>query len=300
MTREAFDFTPASDASTLRAVICEDDVPIDAALASAAVAVAVITGTCGPSYRPVGAVMVIDSTGKTTGNLSSGCIERDVALHAAQAVQDGRTRQLRYGAGSPFRDLELPCGGALDIAIVPHPDPVALRDTAARLTGRQSACLTLGPVLLHIQPALRFVIFGKGPEARTFAALATASGHPVDFFSPDPETVAGFPAAAVMQGSDWPTGLALDDRTAVALFFHDHDWEPRLMATALMSPALYVGAQGSLRAHQRRCTALSDMGLSDDVISRIASPFGIIPSTRDPRTLAASVLAQVLDHARLQ
>ena len=33
--------------------------------------------------------------------------------------------------------------------------------------------------------------------------------------------------------------------------------------------------------------------------ARLAAPFGLIPSVRDPRTLAASVLAQVLEAARL-
>ena len=45
--------------------------------------------------------------------------------------------------------------------------------------------------------------------------------------------------------------------------------------------------------------ALSALGLSGDRIARLASPFGLVPSARDPRTLAASVLAQVLDRARL-
>ena len=35
-----------------------------------------------------------------------------------------------------------------------------------------------------------------------------------------------------------------DPRTAVVLFYHDHDREPPVLAEALVSPAFYVGAQG--------------------------------------------------------
>ena len=97
--------------------ICETDTPLCAALGSGRAALAVICGVDGPSYRPLGAMMVVDESGRAHGNLSSGCIERDVILHARQALADGRMRQLRYGAGSPFRDLALPCGGGLDILV---------------------------------------------------------------------------------------------------------------------------------------------------------------------------------------
>lgn len=279
--------------------ICETDTPLGAALASDRVALAIICGIEGPSYRPLGAMMAIDGNGQAWGNLSSGCIERDVILHAGRALSDGRMRQLRYGAGSPFRDLVLPCGGGLDILIVPDPDRQALGQAAERLDLRQPAMLVLGPVVLHIQPRLRFAVLGSGPETRCFAALAAAAGYPVQTHSPNPDTLRGLENAHPLSRPVWPENLRPDARTAVTLFFHDHDWEPPLLHAALSSPALYVGAQGSLRAHRARCEALSALGLSRDQIGRLASPFGVIPSVRDPRTLAASVLAQVLDRARL-
>lgn len=60
---------------------------------------AVIIGVEGPSYRPVGAVMALDATGGRTGSLSSGCVESDIALHAAEALEYGATRIIRYGRG---------------------------------------------------------------------------------------------------------------------------------------------------------------------------------------------------------
>lgn len=39
----------------------------------------------------------------------------------------GQPKSLRYGEGSPFKDIQLPCGGGLDILPVPRHNPSALR-----------------------------------------------------------------------------------------------------------------------------------------------------------------------------
>ncbi|NHF73251.1 XdhC family protein [Paracoccus xiamenensis] len=298
MTRPAPHLTRPGGATRLVS-ICETELPLAPVLAGDRVALALITGVEGPSYRPVGAAMAISAEGEHWGSLSSGCIERDVVIHARAALQDGAARTLRYGAGSPFRDLVLPCGGGLDIAILPAPDRAKLAEARAALQARRPALLELGPLVLDIQPQLRVLAFGKGPELRLFSALAAAAGYPVESFSPDAETLAGLEGAQILSGKEWPAGLKADARTAVTLFFHDHDWEPALLQAALESPALYVGAQGSLRAHRARCAELAARGVPAEAAVRLAAPFGLIPSVRDPRTLAASVLAQVLEAARL-
>ena len=94
--------------------------PIDAVLADQSdAALAVIVGVEGPSYRPLGAVMAVFDDKRRVGTLSSGCIEKDIALHAQEALEAGRPRKVRYGRGSPFIDIKLPCGGGLDILLLP-------------------------------------------------------------------------------------------------------------------------------------------------------------------------------------
>ena len=92
---------------------------------------ALITGVEGPHYRNPGAVMgfpaLEDGDLGAVGQLSSGCIEADLALHAAEVWRDGAGQQLRYGLGSPFVDLRLPCGGGLDVALITVRDPAPLR-----------------------------------------------------------------------------------------------------------------------------------------------------------------------------
>ncbi|WP_419523291.1 XdhC family protein [Lentibacter algarum] len=58
----------------------------------------VITHVDGPSYRPLGAMMAVLEDGRRIGTLSSGCVEADIALHAAKAL-DMSTRPIRCATG---------------------------------------------------------------------------------------------------------------------------------------------------------------------------------------------------------
>lgn len=295
--------------------------PIAALLASPGPAVlAVIAGVEGPSYRPVGAMMVVFSETECAGSLSSGCIEADIALHAMSAAQSGKPAMLRYGRGSPFVDIQLPCGGGLDILLLPNPDRTVLSEAMGNRAARIACTLTIetltgamslaqtGPTKRHgtslsvrFELEVRFLIFGKGPETSTFAALVQSAGYPNLVLSPDAETLsiaaASGNATQLLLKPEFPTDLNVDDRTAVILFFHDHDWEPPILAPALETPAFYIGAQGSQRARDARIAMLQDRGVAVEDCARLHGPVGLIPSARDAGTLAVSVLAEVLAKA---
>ncbi len=282
---------------------------------------ALIVGVEGPSYRPLGAGMAFFSDGARVGTLSSGCIEADLAIHAAAVRESGRSMQVRYGTGSPFGDIALPCGGGLDIALLPRPDRAVLRRLMAERAARRPSALSVDPgtgamaaagpgrtglakgrFTVHFPPELRFLVFGKGPEAATFTTLVAQAGYPNLLLSPDPETRAIGAAAGCatrpMVRAAMPEGLAPDAWTAIVLFFHDHEWEPPILAAALQTDAFYIGAQGSQRARAARDMDLAEAGVATAALSRLRGPIGLIPSARDPRTLAISVLAEVLDVAR--
>lgn len=299
--------------------------PVPSALAALAAAdepgvLAMITRVEGPSYRPVGARMAVLGDGTRVGSLSSGCIEDDISLHALEALKAGKPQTVLYGRGSPYIDIQLPCGGGLEILLLPAPDPGVLRDVGAAMAARKAVTLGADPesgVLVladagetgwrdgwfhaRIEPEIRFLVFGRGPEATTFAGLVQSAGFPNVLLSPDHETL-GFAAAngcgtQHMTGPEFPTGLPVDDRTAVVLFFHDHEWEPPILEGALRTGAFYIGAQGSRRARDARHMELEAMGVGPDAMARLKGPIGLVPSARDARTLAVSVLAEVLAEA---
>lgn len=258
----------------------------------------VITAVDGPSYRPPGAAMVVAPDGTRRGSLSSGCIEADVARHALTALHIGQGTVLQYGKNSPFIDLELPCGGGLQVTLIPDPDPGQIAVARHTLQARRDATLTLpSGQRLVLVPRPNLLILGAGPEAAALYAMARAGGMQADWHCSLPDTP---PGAVALTGTGWPDGASLDSRTAVALFFHDHHREPPLLAHALRSPAFYVGALGSARAHAERCAVLAAMGLDHAALDRIAQPFGLVAHARDPQAIAAGVLAQILDHARIR
>lgn len=292
--------------------------PIEAMLADERECVlATIVGVDGSAYRPLGAVMTVFDDGRRVGSLSSGCIEKDIARHAAEALVTGRPHNIRYGRGSPFMDITLPCGGGLDILLLPRPDKKVLGSLANRRAARlpvtlaidtESGALEIGNVAktgalgtvfsIHFLPEIRFLIFGKGPEAATFAALVQSAGYPNLLLSPDEETLEHGAQAGCetqhLRKPAFPADIAVDARTAVVLFFHDHDWEPPILAATVSHPAFYIGAQGSMMARDTRMRELATMVADGGALARLRGPIGLLPSARDPRTLAISVLAEVL------
>lgn len=292
--------------------------PISATLdAQNGCVLAIIAGVEGPSYRPLGAMMAIQADGTRIGTLSSGCIEADIALHALETLDENTPRLVRYGRGSPFKDIELPCGGGLEILLVPNPNRSVLSEVRARQKNRQGCTLkidvrtgSLGmqdigitsrtntDLTVRFDPEIRFLVFGKGPEASTFSALVKSAGYPILLLSPDEETLLADDVVGCeschLTSHTVPSDIKVDEQTVVVLFFHDHEWEPPILYWALKTKAFYIGSQGSQRARDARNVALGERGVAATDIERLHGPIGLIPSARDAGTLAVSVLAEVL------
>jgi len=278
---------------------------------------AVIIRVDGPSYRPVGAMMAIFVDGRRVGTLSSGCIENDLALHAKDSLKTNRPKRVIYGLGSPYIDIQLPCGGGLEILLLPRPDRAIIAKLAQAGSSRRACTLeidmpsgtlsisqtgeteNMDPLFsLHLVPETLFYIFGKGPEAGTFAAMVQSAGFPNILASPDRETLEFGKVSGCetrhLKTAGFPADLHPDAWSAVVLFFHDHEWEPPILKAALASDAFYIGAQGSQKARDSRLREIAALGVSPQDIARLKGPIGLVPSARDARTLAVSVFAEVL------
>lgn len=280
-------------------------------------ALVIVTATEGGAVRMPGAMMAVSATGDRCGYISGGCIDADVAHHARQALSTGRVKRLRYGKGSPFIDLPLPCGGAIDVCVLPNAQFSVLRACHDQLATRQPVTITLSdsgslglghlptPGALSFQyiPKLRLRIAGRGADSLALARLATASGIHTELHLRD--------AAEAQDAQDAhrsgtgrvtlltvPSALPkLDDDpwTAFLLAFHDVDWEEALLAQALKGAAFYIGAIGSKATHARRCERLQSIGFTERETHRIRGPVGLIPSMRDASSLAVSVLAEIVE-----
>ncbi|MFM6932876.1 MAG: XdhC family protein [Novosphingobium sp.] len=277
-------------------------------------ALIVLTAVEGGAARGVGTLMGVSEAGDWCGSLSGGCTEAAIAGEARRVIAGGNAEVLRIGAGSPLIDIRLPCGSGIDLLILPQPNSAAIAEAIASLVSRKPAVLvagTNGAITLHasnskahagwqgvtfhlrLDPPLRLVIAGHGEEVEALARQAGAWGAVVEVITPD-ERLAAQPGAIPLKTPTSPVPLDLDPWSALVLLFHDHDWEVPLLARALPQQSLWIGAMGSRATHQRRLAALAEAGVPTNLSATIHGPIGLIPSARDPETLALSVLAEIV------
>ena len=226
--------------------------------------------------------------------MTGGCLEAALISDARLARADGQPRTVRYGKGSRFIDIQLPCGGGVELLVDPAPGKAAIVEALAKLGRREAVQLEIkvseGPSFTcDYHPDLRMLLFGHGPEVPALSRLAKAWGCTVEVFEPMGSEK---PSAHLSLGQA-PVDIALDPYTAVILLFHDHEWEDAILEWALRSEAFYVGALGGHKAVTRRSAALEARGLNDGEISRLHGPVGLIPAAKDAPMLAISILAEV-------
>lgn len=279
-------------------------------------ALVTIIALSGGGIRARGALMGVTETGRAAGYISNGCVDADVIHQTQEVLRDGTPRQLRYGEGSPFVDVRLPCGGSLDLLIVPVSEHHLLAELRAQSASRQPSAVTISmnglsrasypagktewdgsSLTIPLLPRPRLRIAGRGAEPVALARLGAALDMEVYFQSPDESCLAeARTCGAVCEKLSYSDAMFHGDDdpwTALILMFHDHDWETELLKAALLGPAFYIGALGSRRTHERRCCVLREAGISDEQIARIHAPIGLIPAARDAGLLSISTLAEV-------
>jgi len=287
------------------------------ALAARDAALCTLVGIDGSFSRSLGAQFAVAPDGSRSGDMADACLDRALADECAQAAQDGASRLVRYGQGSPFIDIRLPCGGGLDILVDPAPDRAVCQDAIGALAAREPVTLGLplgrqaGPMqrldwqagdssrrdegagqfrrVYH--PALRVHVFGAGPEVAALTRLAPACGI-------DP--IVHMPASDGSSGTLFmgraPQDVRVDPWTAIILLFHDHDWELPILDWALGTEAFFIGALGSQRTADTRREAMRSAGRSEADLARVRGPIGAFGPAKDPDTLALSVLAEIVPH----
>ncbi|MEZ5939179.1 MAG: XdhC family protein [Hyphomonadaceae bacterium] len=279
-------------------------------------ALVTIVGLDGPFSRPLGAQLAVSGSGAFAGSISGGCLEAALAEEAKIAMADGVNRMLRYGAGSPYIDVRLPCGGGIDLHVDVHLDPATLRraielgrdrkpfalvydlqaaDAAAKLVEGAPGDHP-NAFVRRFSPAMQLVLAGRGWEIVALTRLAHDAGAPVVVASHEQATLEFCAPYATelapLQSPRDPPAFAYDADTALACLFHEHEWEAPILLAALRSPAFYVGALGSRTTHATRLDTLRAMGASEDELRALIGPIGVF-AAHDPMAIAVSSLADI-------
>jgi molybdopterin adenylyltransferase len=201
---------------------------------------------------PVGAKVIVGASGPIEGTL--GCAEFDsaAALAGAAALSEGS------GPVTAVFHHDL---GDLEVFIEPHPAPALL------------------------------VVVSASPVALELLRLGRAMGYRTVLIEPRPERLTSAHRVAADQVGISLDGLGFEAGSAVVHTDHDAPDVSESLATALRSPAGFVGIMGSRRHVGAHIEALRALGFSDEDLARVRSPLGLDLGGKTPVEIALSIAA---------
>ena len=223
-------------------------------------------------------------------------------MRPCKLSRPGKPRLLRYGKGSPYFDIQLPCGSGLDVLVEPFENESLIQDMRGRMERREPFALqdrpwerrwpawkprpltVRGPqshpegkgFVRVYTPPLRCVIIGSSPIAVKLAAVLARIGFETHFYAPDVENLPALPTGVGVHSLLPCTKFPADRWTAAVLAFHDHEKELPAFRDLLKGPRFFLSAIGSRKAHAARQLALESACFSLAEIARIQSPAGLI------------------------
>jgi xanthine dehydrogenase accessory factor len=193
-------------------------------------------------------------------------------------------------------------------------DDAVLDDARGMLASGRSGVLEYGPqgqrrgegmrVFVNtFEPPPRMLVFGAIDFAAAMARIGSFLGYRVTVCDARPvfATRSRFPEVDEVV-VDWPHRYLaqeveqgrIDGRTAVMVLTHDPKFDVPLLEVALRQPLAYVGAMGSRRTHDDRVRRLTEKGVSEQEIARLASPIGLDLGARTPEETAVSIAAELI------
>jgi xanthine dehydrogenase accessory factor len=291
--------------------LAQDVRPAMRAARAAGEAVALVTlhTVVGGGPRPPGAQMLF-SASVASGFLSGGCVEGDIAIHAAQIIEDGKPRHLVYGEGSPWKDIQLLCGARIETdALLDETDARRpcqwitdgqSRRVAPLVGADRSPCdVRAEPFELRLryEPTPRLIVIGSDPTALAIASLGSQCGIETTLVRPKgPESPP--PLQGVAYRRDEPasalSALAPDGWTAIAVATHDVEVDQAALLAALPSEAGYVGVLGAERRVADRLLRLRAAGVDEPSLRRLRAPIGINLGGKAPWEIAVSVIGEII------
>lgn len=285
-----------------------------------------VLSTFGSAPRGPGAMLVALERGDFCGSLSGGCVEEDFLDRLGRREFAPVNQVIRYGQGGLAPNLELPCGGVLDVLVEYFEADCVTREHFAliqsALRGRrlivrevtlatrlmrideapgECAAVTLETdrIRLRVGAARRLLIAGLSPVAEFCAGFAVALGYEVIVCDPRPELTSGFhvQGAALIEAhpASWIADGGCHAATAVVALTHDPRLDDLTLMEAVRTPAFYIGAMGSRRTSEKRLERVRRIGgLGDEHVKRIHAPIGLNLGSKTPAEIALAVMADIV------
>ena len=253
-------------------------------------ALATLVATRGSSYRRPGARMLICGDGTRAGSLSGGCLEDEVARRSPEVMRDGTPMLMNFDT-----TLRFGCNGSIDVFVEPVREDF-LAQLAANFSERRSArAVTIfagpnhetgtrfvnreteipaGAFVQEIEPAIRLLIFGEGPDSVSLRAFAE---------------ILGWEVVEVDHAADLPRHA--DSRTAAIVKSHNYGRDFAALSHLLKLDLPYVGLLGPRKRRDQLLNAVLDAGIAID--AEVFAPAGLDLGAETPEELALALVTEI-------
>lgn len=282
----------------------------------------------GSSPRRIGSQIAVREDGLWIGQITSGCAEAAIAAEAVKSIRTLTPRTRRYGRGSKYLDVKLPCGSGIDVLIDPI-IPTSILEELERTKASRKVVELWTPKSFHQNdyqvlvcknkgvgnkggmsvsadyqikrylPTTRLMIAGRGSMLSAMCKFGQLLDWELAIASPERQFIDGNPRQAVRtQHLTRPEDFsneAIDPWTASVVLFHDHEWEPIILSRMLESSGFYFGALGSHKTQKARLDALLALGITRDRCQQIRGPVGLNIGAGNPLEIALSIAAEITE-----
>jgi xanthine/CO dehydrogenase XdhC/CoxF family maturation factor len=253
-------------------------------------ALATLVAARGSSYRRPGARMLITADSATAGALSGGCLEEEVAACARAVLDSGTPHLLEFDTRRRFG-----CNGAITIFVERARDSFLAELDARRSARRSCSAVTAyepaveesgtrmllpdeqppeGAFVQEIQPPLRLIVVGDGPDSAPLRAFAD---------------VLGWHLIECEHASDLPTEV--DERTAAVVKTHNYGRDCAALRHLLRLPLRYVALLGPRKRRDEIVGDLVDSGVALPV--NLYGPAGLDVNAETPEEIALAIMAEI-------
>jgi xanthine/CO dehydrogenase XdhC/CoxF family maturation factor len=232
--------------------------------------------------------MLISEDGTTAGSLSGGCLEEEVVRRAREVIGGAPPVLMSFDTR-----LRFGCNGSIDVFVEVVRENflaelaanfserhtgravtvVSGQDAGTRLL-RRDAVVPAGAFVQEIEPAIRVLIFGEGPDSLPLRAFAE---------------VLGWEVREIDDPADFDSYV--DYRTAAIVKSHNYGRDFAALCRLLKLDLPYVGLLGPRKRRDQLLNAALDEGIA--INAEVFAPAGLDLGAETPEELALALISEI-------
>jgi len=238
------------------------------------VALCTIVEKIGSGPAELGRAMLVTEDGQIAGTIGGGeCFERGLKQEALKALEEGKSKSLKFsfygGAREGELDTGLWCGGTMTVFVdVMEPKP-------------------------------KLVLIGSGHIALPTHRVADLLGFDVTVVDDNEDTLTKerFPNARLIFNGDFEKalrGVKADERTYVAIVHGEPKHDLAALRRFTRERVAYLGLLGSKTKIAKLKELLRKEGVPEGAVGKIRAPIGLDIGAKTPEEIAVSIAAELV------